>query len=177
MVLPKQLLGKALVEVHDGVAGVHPGRMKTLMKMKARFWRPGMTKEVHRYCDRCLSCAKCMPREKPRAPLQSFTSGNPMQRIHIDIVGPLPRSWRGNRYILTVQCSFTKSAEVFAISNQCATTCAKVLVRNWICRFGVPDSIHSDQGLNFESKIFSEMWQLLSINKTHTSAYHPEGNG
>ena len=28
MVLPKQLLGKALVEVHDGVAGAHPGRMK-----------------------------------------------------------------------------------------------------------------------------------------------------
>ena len=124
----------------------------TLMKMKARFWRPGMTKEVHRYCDRCLTCAKCKPREKPRAPMQSFTSGNPMQRIHIDIVGPLSRSRRGNRYILKVQCSFTKWAEVFAIFNQCATTCAKVLVRNWICRFGVPDSIHSDQGLNLSQK-------------------------
>ena len=66
---------------------------------------------------------------------------------------------------------------MFAISNQRATTCAKVLVRNWICRFGVPDSIHSDQGHNFESKIFSEMCQLQSINKTRTSAYHPEGNG
>ena len=41
----------------------------------------------------------------------------------------------------------------------------------------MPDSIHSDQGRNFESKIFSEMCQLLSINKTRTSAYHPEGNG
>ena len=75
-----------------------------------------------------------------------------MQRIHIDIVGPLSRSRRGNRYILKVQCSFTKWAEVFAIFNQCATTCAKVLVRNWICRFGVPDSIHSDQGLNLSQK-------------------------
>ena len=136
-----------------------------------------MTKEVHCYCDRCLTCAKCKPREKPRAPLQSFTSGNPMQRIHIDIVGPLSRSRRGNRYILKVQCSFTKWAEVFAISNQCATTCAKVLVRNWICRFGVPDSIHSYQGRNFESRTFSETCQLLSMNKTLSSAYHPEGNG
>ena len=103
-----------------------------------------MTKEVHRYCDRCLTCAKCKPRAKSRAPQQSFTSGNPMQRIHIDVVGPLPRSRRGNRYILIVQSSFTKWAEVFAISNQRATTCAKVLVRSWICRFGVPDSIHID---------------------------------
>lgn len=103
------------------------------MKMKARFRRPGTTKEVHCYYDRCLTCAKCKPRAKPRAPLWSFTSGNPMQRIHIDIVAPLPRSRRGNRYILTVQCSLTNRAEVFAMSNQRATTSAKVLVRNWIC--------------------------------------------
>ena len=79
--------------------------------------------------------------------------------------------------IPSVQCSFTKWAEVFALSNQRATTCGKVLVRNWIGRFGVPDSIHSDNGRNFESKIFSEMCQLLSVNKTRTSACHPEGNG
>ena len=70
MVLQKQLVEKALVKVHDGVAGAYLGRMKTLMKIKARFWRPGMTKEVHRYCDRCLTCAKCKPRAKSRLPLQ-----------------------------------------------------------------------------------------------------------
>ena len=63
------------------------------------------------------------------------------------------------------------------MSNHRATTSGKVLVSNWIFRSGVPDSIHSDQGRNFESKIFSEMCQLLSINKTLTSAYHPEDNG
>ena len=59
--------------------------------------------------------------------------------------------------IPSVQCSFTKRAKVFAMSNQRATTSAKVLVRNWICRSGVPDSIQSDQGRNFESKTFSDM--------------------
>ena len=63
------------------------------------------------------------------------------------------------------------------MSNQHATTCGKVLVRNWIGRFGVPDSIHSDNGRNFESKIFSEICQLLSVNKTRISACHAEGNG
>ena len=157
MVVPKQLVEQALVEVHDGVAGAHLGGMQSLMKIKARFRRPGTTKEVHCYCNRCLTCANCKPRAKPRAPLWSFTSGNPMERIHIDIVAPLPRSRRGNRYILTVQCSLTNRAEVFAMSYQRATTSAKVLVRNWIYRFGVPDSIHSDQGRNFESKTFSDM--------------------
>lgn len=177
IVLPQSLVRPALTEVHDGPAGAHLGRMKTLKKMSARFWKPGLTKDVHRYCDGCLTCAKCKSRPKPRAPLQPLATGNPMQRIHIDIVGPLPRTRRGNRYILTVQCSFTKWAEAFAIPNQRATTCAKVLVRNWICRFGVPDSIHSDQGRNFESKVFEEMCHLLEINKTRSTAYHPEGNG
>ena len=133
MVVPKQLVEQALVEVHNGVAGAHLGGMKSLMKIKARFQRPKTTKELHFYCDRCLTWANCKPRAKPRASLWSFTSGNPMQRIHIDIVAPLPRSQRGKRYILTVQCSLTNRAEVFAMSNQRVTTSAKVLVRNWIC--------------------------------------------
>ena len=177
MVLPRKLVKEALMEVHDGIAGAHLGRMKTLKKMKTRFWRPGLTKEVHRYCSSCLTCAKCKSRPNPKAPLHPIPSGNPMQRIHIDIVGPLPRSRRGNRYILTVQCSFTNWAEAYAISNQRATTCARVLVKNWICRYGVPDSIHSDQGRNFESQVFEEMCHLLNINKTRSTAYHPEGNG
>ena len=69
MVVPKQLVEQALVEVHDGVAGAHLRGMESLMKMKARFWRPGVTEEVHGYYDRCLTCAKCKRRGKPRAPL------------------------------------------------------------------------------------------------------------
>ena len=100
-----------------------------------------------------------------------------MQRIHIDIVGPLPQPRSSKRYILMVQCSFTKWAEAFAIPNQCATTCARVLVKNWVCQYGVLDSMHSDQGRNFKSLVFEEMCHLLEINKTQSTAYHPEGNG
>ena len=90
-----------------------------------------MAKAVHWYCSSCLTCAKCKSRRKPKTPLHPIPTGNPMQRIHIDIVGPLPRSRSGKRYILTVQCSFTKWDEAFAIPNQRATTCARVLVKIW----------------------------------------------
>ena len=66
MVVPKQLVEQALVEVHDGVAGAHLGRMKSLMKITATFWRSGKTKEVHCYCDRCLTCANCKPRARAK---------------------------------------------------------------------------------------------------------------
>ena len=131
-----------------------------------------MTKAVHRYCSSCLTCAKCKSRPKPKAPLHPISTGNPMQRIHIDIVGPLPKSRSGKRYILTVQCSFTKLAEAFTIPNQRAITCARVLVKIWVCRYGVPDSIHSYQGRHFESQVFEEMCHLLEINKTQSGQLH-----
>ena len=105
MVLPQGRIKEVLSEVHDGPAGAHLGRMKTLRKMKTRFWRPGLTKAVNRYCRSCLTCAKCKSRPNPKAPLHPIPTGNPMQGIHIDIVGPLPQSRSGKRYILTVQCS------------------------------------------------------------------------
>ena len=49
-------------------------------------------------------------------------------------------------------------------------------MKNWVCRYGVPDSIHSDQGRNFESRVFEEMCHLLEINKLRPMAYYPEGN-
>ena len=116
VVLPASLVQPALKECHDAVAGGHLGREKTLQKLKTRFWRPNLSRSDKEYCDDCLTCAKSKPRRKPKAPLQPIPSGYPMQRLHIDIVGPLPRTKRGNRFILTVQCSFTKWAEAYAIT-------------------------------------------------------------
>ena len=50
-------------------------------------------------------------------------------------------------------------------------------MKNWVCRYGVPDSIHSDQGRNFESQVFEDMCHLLEINKTRSIAHQLEGNG
>ena len=43
-------------------------------------------------------------------------------------------------------------------------------------RFGVPSSIHSDQGRQYESQLFSEMCKVLHIKKTRTP-YHPQSDG
>ena len=60
--------------------------------------------------------------------------------------------------------------------NQEATTVAEILVRKVISRFGVPLSLHSDQGRNFESTVFSEMCRLLGVKKTHTTPLHPQSD-
>jgi transposase InsO family protein len=58
-----------------------------------------------------------------------------------------------------------------------ARTVAKIIVEEFIARCGVPYSIHSDQGRQFESLLFQEMCSLLQIEKTHTTPYHPQSDG
>ena len=48
---------------------------------------------------------------------------------------------------------------------------------NFVCRFGAPDYLHTDQGRNFESNLFSEICKLLGVSKTRTTPYHPQSDG
>uniref|UniRef100_A0A5S6QK45 Integrase catalytic domain-containing protein n=1 Tax=Trichuris muris TaxID=70415 RepID=A0A5S6QK45_TRIMR len=72
---------------------------------------------------------------------------------------------------------FSKFAEAFPIPNQEAGTVTKVIVNEFICRYGVPETIHTDQGAQFESALFQSMCAELGIHKTRTTPYHPSGNG
>ena len=92
----------------------------------------------------------------------------------MDIVGPLPRTQSGNRYILTVVDHFTKHAEAYALPDQEAVTIARVFLIEFISRFGVQYIIHTDQAATFESKMFTKLFQLLNIKKTRTSPYHSQ---
>ena len=67
--------------------------------------------------------------------------------------------------------------EGYALPNQEAVTAADVLVKEFVCCFGVPLFIHSDQGCNFESAVFGEMCRLLGINKTRITPLHPQSDG
>ena len=95
----------------------------------------------------------------------------------MDIVCPLSRTSRGNRYILTVVDHFTKHAEAYFLPDQEAPTVARAFLNEFVSRYGVPYVIHTDQGTNFESNLFKEICKLLGIAKTRTSPYHPQCDG
>ena len=71
---------------------------------------------------------------------------------------------------------FTKWYEAIPLPDQQASTIADALLEHWICRFGCPNSIHTDQGRNFESALFQRLMTLLEINKTRTTSFHPQSN-
>ena len=101
----------------------------------------------------------------------------PMEKIGLDIFGPLRQTPSGNQYILVVEDYFTNWVEAFPLENHKAQTVADCLVTEFIARYGVPMQIHTDQGTDFESRLFKEMCELLGIEKTKTSPYWPQSDG
>ena len=95
----------------------------------------------------------------------------------MDIVGPFPKSDQGKKYVLIISDYFTCWAKTYPIPNQEAVTIAETLVKEYICRYKVPQYLHTDQGRNFESKLIKEVCELLGIKKTRTTPYHPQSDG
>ena len=128
-----------------------------------------------------LGCDTCSRRKHPiktkQAPMQLVQSGNPIERLATDILGELPLTEKGNKYILVVSDYFTKWTEAFPMPNMEAVTVAQLIVEEVVARFGVPCEIHSDQGRQYESKLFAEVCSLLNIRKTRTTPYHPKSDG
>ncbi|KRZ50437.1 Retrovirus-related Pol polyprotein from transposon [Trichinella nativa] len=95
----------------------------------------------------------------------------------MDLVGPLEETRRGNRYILVMCDYFSKWPEVFPLPDAEADTVATALVNGIFCRYAAPETLHSDQGRNFEAGVIAEVCRLLGIAKTRTTAYHPQSDG
>ncbi|GBN64392.1 hypothetical protein AVEN_67941-1 [Araneus ventricosus] len=85
--------------------------------------------------------------------------------MDLDILGPVPVTTKGNRYVLAL------------MDSQEASSVAEELVRAWFSRYGVPMILHSAQGTNFNSALFTELCKVLGILKARTTALHPESDG
>lgn len=96
----------------------------------------------------------------------------------MDIVGPIaPITSSNNKFILTVQDDLSKYSLAIPLPNQEIDTIARAFVENFICLFGTPGIILTDQGANFTSELLKRVCKLLKISKIQTSAYHPQSNG
>ena len=174
-VLPDSLKEKALQGIHD--AAGHQGQARTLHLARQRFFWPKMEFDVKEYvkcCQRCI-LAKT-PDPSARAPLESIRTSAPMELVCLDFWSA-EDSKQHSVDVLVVTDHFTKLAHAFPCTNQTAKQVAKKLWDCVFCVYGFPERVHSDQGANFESELIAELLRLSGVSKSHTTAYHPMGNG
>ena len=179
VVLPQKLISTVMEVMHDSITGGHLGVKRTLASVRLRFYWYRQRESIQLWCQGCTKCAarKMLGARRHNAHLKTHVVGEPFSRIGIDIAGPYNTTAEGNKYILVISDYFTKWVEAYPMPNMEATTVAEILVTQFISRLGVPMIIHSDQGRNFESKLFKQMCKLLGMKKTRTTPFHPESNG
>lgn len=173
LVLPKSLRAVALRGLHNDVG--HLGRDKTLELVRERYYWPRMATDVEEWVRNCMRC-KVSKGTGTREPLVSIVTTQPLELVCLDYL-TLEMSKGGYENVLVITDHFTRYALAIPTRNQSARTTAEAFVNGFAVHYGLPLRIHTDQGRNFESKLIREMCAVLGIEKSHTTPYHPMGNG
>jgi hypothetical protein len=125
------------------------------------------------------TCWECQQRgnQKQNNAKQTIPVNDIFDRWGIDVVGPLPLSYQGNKYIVVAVDYFTRWPEARPLKVANATTIADFIYEEIICRFGTPKVIQSDQGTHFVNKVVKELTEKFRIKHSLSSPYHPQSNG
>uniref|UniRef100_A0A914EH90 RNA-directed DNA polymerase n=1 Tax=Acrobeloides nanus TaxID=290746 RepID=A0A914EH90_9BILA len=137
---------------HESPAsGSHCGDDKLTELIRKRFYWPGWSTDITKFCKECHMCQTRKPNSAAaplKKPLNPKHASRPFQAIFCDLIGPLPTSDRKN-YILTVVDSFSRTLVTAALKNKTAHEVARGLLNHVFCQYGFPDTLSSDQGREF----------------------------
>ena len=97
--------------------------------------------------------------------------------IHVDIVGPLPISKEGFRYLFTIINRSSRMLEAVPLTNIERETCRDPLFSQWVARFVLPAHLISDQGAQFTSALWARTCDVIGTHHNTTTAYHLQSNG
>ncbi|KAL3279297.1 hypothetical protein HHI36_016805 [Cryptolaemus montrouzieri] len=174
----KEQIKGILKENHESTISGHSGFSRTYKRIKENYKWSNMKRDIKNFIKACISCQINKRNNKPgKAPMEiTTTSERPFQRIALDIVGPLPLTELGNKFILTMQDDLTKYSYACCIPNHEAKTIADEFLK-FITLFGIPETILSDNGTDFTSNVIKELNKLFKIKHIFASPYHPQTNG
>lgn len=173
-VVPTSLQKQFLRRAHDESG--HQGADRTMARLSETAYWIGMGKDVSSYCNRCFTCQRTKAPTTFPAPLQPVVASRPWELVAVDIL-KVPMSHQGKQYMLVVQDYFSKWPFAIPLSDQKADTIVRILKDQVFTLMGPPQRLHSDQGKSFESHILSELCRAFGVTKSHTTPYHPMGDG
>ncbi|RWS21693.1 pol polyprotein-like protein, partial [Leptotrombidium deliense] len=178
-VIPKRLIPNVLAIMHDSLLnGGHLGVRRTFEKTRERFWWKTMFKDCLNWVASCNVCNKVKPHKSKSAELKPIEPGSrPMSQIGLDIVGMLPRTTRGNRFIIVVTCYLSKYAITKAVKHVTAKDVAEFLLNDVILKFSAFETLISDNGVQFRSNLIKELNILMGAHHKFTTPYKPSTAG
>ena len=177
VLIPEKLRGAVFKMTHQHRSAGHFGITATIARTTKQFWYPGLATDVRLRVGVCHDCLAKVTKEKLKAGVHvPQINGYPGQTLFIDLVGPLPETGKGNKYIMSAQDGFSRFIRLYPLPNKETKTVVDCLVDKHIATFGCPMRIHSDNGKEFVSNLFAGMTEKLDIKHTRTPSYNPQSN-
>ena len=172
IIAPRAIQKELLHHLHKGRLGGHLGQRCTMEHLLQNYYWHEMQTDAELYVQQCEECQRVKEtRKQPRAPLGEMPVGGPLDRVATDIMGPLPKSAKGNTHLVATD-HFTKWVEILPIPDTTAETCADYLLNEVFARFGTPLMIHSDQGATMKARLL----QTFAIYWTSIRLEHLQGD-
>ena len=162
-------------ELHEKLG--HLGSEKVWDLARKRFYWANMQRSIEHFIRK--QC-RCIMSKKPpvldRAPLIPIVATFPFEFVTLDYVH-LDRGKGGYEFALVIIDHFTRFAQIYATKKNDGISAADKLFNEFMLHYGFPKRIHSDQGKEFENKLFKRLQELTGISKSRTTPYHPECDG
>lgn len=174
-VVPSAVRWRVVKAAHDDRG--HFGLEKTLECLMETFWFKRMRNYTKSYISACIECAyNKRPGGTTEGQLHiTKTIPAPFRTVHIDHLGPFPKSSKGNAYVITVADSFSKYMVVKAVRTTDARP-VTIMLNELSQYFGIPRRIVSDRGTTYTSKCIVEYCNKHSIH-SRTCRQRPVNHG
>ena len=168
-----------LKELHEGIYGSHAGgKSLSHRALTQGYWRPNIQKGAQKYVKKCDQYQKFVPNiHQPGGVLNPLSSPQPFAQQGLDIVGPFPKAVGNKMYLLVGTDYFTKWVEAEPLVNIRDVDAKRFVWKNIVTRFGIPHTLISNNGLQFDSKVFKRYCCDLGIKNRYSTPSYPQGNG
>ncbi|KAG6612727.1 RNA-dependent DNA polymerase [Phytophthora cinnamomi] len=171
----KDLLARIFVVAHCGSQG-HRGQDAMALVLKERFYTVNLDDKVAKFVRQCLLCKHFKgPRQIPRpyGPLLTPTQRNEV--VHWDFLS-LGDGFGDSKYLLVVKDGISHFCELFPCATPTAYVAAESLTL-WYARYGLPQTLKSDQGTHFRNEMVKHLAARLKMELHFTPVYSPWLNG
>ena len=162
--------------MHDDPTAGHFALDKMFDKIKDRYYWPQMYETIRQYVRSCDACQR-RGKNKNKQYLHPIPTYSPFHQIGIDIVGPLPKTSRGYKYIVVAIDYLTKWPEARALRRATAEEVSSFIYEDIICRHGCPSKLLSDRGTHFNNQVIAGLMEKFQIKHLFSTPYHPQTNG
>ena len=153
----------------------HVGVERTANLIRDRFYWPKMLSDIELQLKSWQCLKSKTPSRKQYAPMGHLSSTAPFDMLPMDFLELDPAG--GYHYALVVIDHFTRFCQIYPTRNRLAKTAADKIFNDLVLRFGFPTRINHDQGPEFESQLMRQLHNLSGVKMSHTTPYHPMGDG